>query len=72
MQGRQDSPGARPACRGTPETTSDNTGCSLQARTEVVIVDVGVRFRARTKLCAQKTVIPWTIIYVFNVGMIRG
>ena len=27
--------------------------------------------RARTKLCARKTVIPWTIIYVFNVGMIR-
>ena len=27
--------------------------------------------RARTELCARKTVIPWTIIYVFNVGMIR-
>ena len=22
-------------------------------------------------MCARKTVIPWTIIYVFNVGMIR-
>ena len=28
-------------------------------------------FRARTELCARKTVIPWTIIYVFNFGMIR-
>ena len=27
--------------------------------------------RARTELCALKTVIPWTMIYVFNVGMIR-
>ena len=27
--------------------------------------------RARTEVCARKTVIPWTIIYVFNVGMIR-
>ena len=26
---------------------------------------------ARTEGCAQKMVIPWTIIYVFNVGMIR-
>ena len=26
--------------------------------------------RARTELCARNTVIPWTIIYVFNVGMI--
>ena len=26
---------------------------------------------ARTELCARKTVIPWTITYVFNVGMIR-
>ena len=31
-------PGARPACRGTPETPADNIGCSLRARTEVVIV----------------------------------
>ena len=27
--------------------------------------------RARTELCARKTVIHWTIIYVINVGMIR-
>ena len=27
--------------------------------------------RARTEVCARRTVIPWTIIYVFNVGMIR-
>ena len=27
--------------------------------------------RARTEVCAGKTAIPWTIIYVFNVGMIR-
>ena len=26
---------------------------------------------ARTELCARKTVIPWTIICLFNVGMIR-
>ena len=48
----------------------------------LLYIDVGVRFRARTELCARKedfglcenrtkTVIPWTIIYVFNVGMIR-
>ena len=30
-------PGARPACRGTPETPADNIGCSLRARTEVVV-----------------------------------
>ena len=30
-------PGARPACRGTPETPADNTGCSVRAKTEVVI-----------------------------------
>ena len=27
--------------------------------------------RATTELCARKTVIPWTIICVFNVGRIR-
>ena len=27
--------------------------------------------RAITELYARKTVIPWTIIYVFNVGMIQ-
>ena len=65
-------PGARPACRGTPETPADNIGCSLRVRTEVVIVyRRGCSVRARTKLCAQKTVIPWTITYVINVGMIR-
>ena len=39
-------PGARPACRGTPEAPADNAGCSLRARTEVDIlyIDVGVRF----------------------------
>ena len=30
-------PGARPACRGTPETPADHAGCSVRARTEVVI-----------------------------------
>ena len=30
-------PGARPACRGTPEIPADNTGRSVRARTEVVI-----------------------------------
>ena len=30
-------PGARPACRDTPETPADNTGCSILAITEVVI-----------------------------------
>ena len=25
------------SCRGTPETPADNIGCSLRARTEVVI-----------------------------------
>ena len=30
-------PGARPACRGTPETPADNIGCSVRVRTEVVI-----------------------------------
>ena len=37
----------------------------------LLYIDVGVRFRARTELGARKTVIPWTIIYVYNVGMIR-
>ena len=27
--------------------------------------------RGRTELCARKTVILWTIIYVINVGMIQ-
>ena len=31
-------PGARPACRGTPETPAYNTGCSLRARNEVVTI----------------------------------
>ena len=80
-------PGARPACRGTPETPADSISCSLRARTEVVIIyrrgcSVRARtrtvcaegrtwVRARTKLCARKMVIHWTIIYVINVGMIR-
>ena len=34
---RMEFPGAIPACRGTPETPADNTGCSVRARTEVVI-----------------------------------
>ena len=40
-----------PACRGTPETPADNTGCSLRARTEVVILytDMGVRFEREPK-----------------------
>ena len=44
-------PGARPACSGTPETPADNTGCSLRARTEVVILytDMGVRFGREPK-----------------------
>ena len=33
----RESPRARPACRGSPETPADNTGCSVQVRTEVVI-----------------------------------
>ena len=50
-------PGARPACRGTPETPADNIGCSLRARTEVVIVyRRGCSVRARTELtvCAER------------------
>ena len=48
-------PGARPACRGTPETPADNISCSLRARTEVVIIyRRGCSVRARTELCARK------------------
>ena len=49
--GGREFPGARPACRGTPETHADNTGCSLLARTEVVIlyIDVGVQFGRELK-----------------------
>ena len=37
----------------------------------VILYRRGCSVRARTELCAWKTVIPWTIIYVINVGMIR-
>ena len=48
-------PRARPACRGTPETPTDNISCSLRARTEVVIIyRRGCSVRARTELCARK------------------
>ena len=49
-------PGARPACRGTPETPADNIGCSLRARTEVVIqyTAKGVRLGQEPSLCARK------------------
>ena len=62
-------PGARSACRGLIKP--------LQ-----ITLDVGVRLNRTgcteeglrsgiTKLCARKTVIPWMIICVYNVGMIR-
>ena len=62
-------PGARPACRGTPETPVDSSGCSVRAnRSACMWMHLGVRFgnnrvvcaegscsvRARTKVCARK------------------
>ena len=44
-------PGARPACWGTRETHVDNAGCSIRARTEVLIkrMPLGVRFGREPK-----------------------
>ena len=46
-------------------------GCSVRARTELCARKGGLRFGREPELCARKTVIHWTIIYVINVGMIR-
>ena len=61
-------PRARPACRGTPETPADSSGCSVRAnrsacmrmplgvrfgKTELRARKVGVRFGA-TEVCARK------------------
>ena len=48
---RREFPGARPACRGTPETPADNAGCLVRARTEVFIqwTAMGVRLGREPK-----------------------
>ena len=48
-------PGARPACRGTPETPADNPNVNFGREAKwLLYIDVGVRFRARTELGARK------------------
>ena len=46
--------GARPACRGTPETPADSSGCSVWTNRSVCMrMPLGVRF-GKTELCAWK------------------
>ena len=49
-------PGARPACRGTPETPAEITLDVHFGREPkwLLYIDVGVRFRARTELFVRK------------------
>ena len=48
-------PGARPACRGTPETPQITLDVHFGREPKwLLYIDVGVRFRARTELCARK------------------
>ena len=44
-------PGARPACRGTPETPVDSIGREPKW---LSYIDVGVRFGRKPELCARK------------------
>ena len=45
-------PGARPACRGTPETPADNAGCSGSGenRSGYTVDSRGCSVRARTEV----------------------
>ena len=54
-------PGARPACRGTPETPADNAVCA----------DGRSSARARTDVCARKDGYSPDDNVLCNVGMIR-
>ena len=47
-------PGARLACRGTPETPADSSGCSVRANQSACMrMPLGVRF-GKTEVCARK------------------